>query len=312
VSRSVGLIRGSEKLGLVTTNFSSVIFMSSGLNLETAKHVSRYYLLKAISEGRWEDACAIVYNDESYAKIEDNKGYLPLHLSVRHGCTARLVQLLITAYPESPKLKDPDGNLPLHLAVRHHRGRLWLSHSELSILLYNAYPTGIRETDKEGNLPLHLALRYKGPEEMIKFLLQVYPESVRILDPLGNTPLQQAIQFEGSYVLIFELLKRYPEAVNIPNRNGAYPLHKVAFFNCSLDIFELILNANPLIATKQDKNGNLPFHLACLNAGGPPNEAKLRLWLGVNSQALSTRNNNGLIPLMMFQRPQDNNIQDYV
>ena len=195
---------------------------------DTAKHVSRFLLFKALYEGKWEEACSIVYNDENYARIQDNKGFLPLHFSVRAGCPSRLIQLLITAYPDAVKIRDPDGNLPIHLAAGHHKGRMWLSHSELTILVYNAFPAGIRERDKDGYLPLHLALRNKAPDEMIKYLLQAYPESVRAIDPLGNTPLNLAIQFEGTYLLIFELVKLYPDAINIPNRKGNYPLHKVA------------------------------------------------------------------------------------
>lgn len=263
-------------------------------------------------DGRWDEACTIVYNDEAYARIPDHKNFLPLHLAVRFGCTPRLVQLLLTAYPESIKLKTPDGDYPLHLAASHHKGRLWVSMNELSVLLYNAFPAAIREPDRKGYIPFQLAIRNKGPDEMIKFYLEAYPESVKIKDPLGNTPLHLAIQFEGSYLLIFEILRLYPDAINIPNENGNYPLHKVAFFNSSMDIFELILNANPTISTKQDKNGNLPFHLACLNAGGPPSEAKLRLWLGANPTCLNVRNKSGSIPFMMFQRPQDHKIEDYI
>eukprot|EP01040_Poterioochromonas_malhamensis_P004134 gene4134-4426_t len=280
--------------------------------VETLKHVSRYLLIKTILDGRWDEACTIVYNDETYARIEDNKHYLPIHLAIKLGCTTRLVQLLLTAYPESVRIKDPDDNYPLHLAASHHKGRLWVNMNELSLLLFNAFPPAMKEFDRNGNLPLHLALKNKGPDEMIQYYLSVFPDSVKILDAKGNTPLQLAIQFEGSYRIIFEVLRLYPEAIQIPNRNGAYPLHKVAFFNCSMEIFEMILNADPTISRKQDNNGNLPFHLACLNAGGPPNEAKLRLWMSHNPTCLSVRNKQGNIPFMMFQRPQDHHIEDYM
>jgi hypothetical protein len=88
-------------------------------------------------------------------------------------------------------------------------------------------------------------------------------------------------------------------------------LHKVAFFNSSIEIFELILNEYPAAASVKDKNGNLPMHLACLSAGGPLDERKLRMWLGAYPGALSIRNNHGHLPLQMFNKPQEMSIEDY-
>ena len=108
-------------LTIVEANITHKMSRSDAYKNETLKHVSKMYLIKAIMEGRWDDACSIVYNDESFALIPDNDGYLPLHLSVKLGCPSRLAVLLITAHPESIRLKDRDGFYPLHLAVRHHK-----------------------------------------------------------------------------------------------------------------------------------------------------------------------------------------------
>jgi ankyrin repeat protein len=288
--------------------------MSSGNKYkdETLKHVSRMYLLKAIMEGRWDDASTIVYNDESYARVPDEQGYLPLHLSVRLGCPSRLAVLLITAYPDSIRLKDRDGFLPLHLAARHYRGKLWISILELAQILHQAYPRGIRERDRDGNLPIHLALRSNGPDEIIRYLLDEWPESVHEHDQRGNLPLHLAIQFDASYVMVFQVLKNFPDATKHQNNFGALPLHKAAFFNVSIEILELVLTANPQGAFCKDKNFNLPIHLAYLNAGGPPDEPKLKLWLQANALGLSVRNKNNCTPIMMFQRPQDNSLQEYL
>jgi ankyrin repeat protein len=280
--------------------------------LETAKHVSRFILIKTIEEGKWDEAASIIYNDETYAQIQDKHQNYPIHLTTRYGGTSRLLELLINAFPDGLKIRDADGNLPIHLAVSHHKGKLWIDINELSVMIFEAYPKCIRDVDKKGYLPVHLALRSKGPDEMIKYLLQIYPDSVAIPDPRGNTCLHLAIQFEGSFFLIHQILQLYPDAISIPNSNGALPIHKAAFFNAPIDVLEMILNRNPSLASKPDTNGNLPLHLACLNAGGPPNEAKLRLWLAAFPAALSIPNKKGIVPLMMFQRPQDHNIEDYL
>ena len=41
---------------------------------ETAKHVSRFHLVKAIHDCNWEEAETIIYNDEHYAHVPDQDG----------------------------------------------------------------------------------------------------------------------------------------------------------------------------------------------------------------------------------------------
>ena len=53
------------------------------------------------------------------------------------------------------------------------------------------------------------------------------------------------------------------------------------------------------------------MHMACLAAGGPPDEKKLRMWLGAYPGALSIKNKHGLLALQMFNRPQEMNVDDY-
>ncbi len=113
-------------------------------------------------------------------------------------------------------------------------------------------------------------------------------------------------------MIVFLLMKLFPDATKAINNTGATPLHKVAFFNSPMEIFELVLNANPQAASVRDRNHNLPVHFVYLNAGGPPDEAKLRMWLKANPLALSCKNKNGCTPMMMFQRPQDNVISEYL
>lgn len=279
---------------------------------ETVKHVSRYQLLKKINEGDWDGAGTILYNDDMFARIPDLEGNLPLHLSVKLGCTSYFLQLLLTAYPESVRLKDSHNLLPLHLAVCHPKARLWIDTKDMVAALYTGYPQAAVEKDPQGNLPLHLALRHQGPDEMIRFLLQMSPETVQVRDARDNLPLHLAVQFGAGYMIIFELLKLYPAAAAVANINGSYPLHRVALVNASLDILEAVLAAYPEAAAKRDKHGNLPIHLAYLIAGGPPDETKLRLWITAYPAGLSIKNNNGSTPLTMFNRPQENLVDDYI
>jgi ankyrin repeat protein len=279
---------------------------------ETVKHISRFILIEAIEEANWEEACSIVYNDGAYTRIIDKNNDIPMHIAVRMGCTPRLVQLMLTAYPESVQRRDHDGFLPLHLAVKHHKGRLWVNMCELTMIIYSAYPRAISEPDGDGNIALHIALRYQGPDEMIRYLIQAYPQGASTKDKLGNVALHLAIQFGASYMIIHELLRYFPVATSTCNERGITPLHRVAFFNSSLEVLQLILQANPAAAYIRDKYDNLPVHFAYLSSGGCPEESKLKAWLTANPAGLSSLNSNGYSPLTIFHVPQDNAVDDFI
>eukprot|EP01031_Cornospumella_fuschlensis_P028047 gene28047-33866_t len=279
---------------------------------ETLKHISRYLLIKALEEAKWDEASTIVYNDETYARIPDSKNDLPLHIAVRLGCTPRLVELLLTAYPDSIRIKDHEGSLALHLSVRHHKGRLWVNMREITMILYRAFPQAISTPDGQGNIALHVAIRYQGPDEMIRYLMQAHLPGLSAKDSLGNLALHLAIQFEASYMIIHDILRLNTAAASVSNDRGLTPLHRVAFFNSSVETLQLILQAHPAAAYAKDKRGNLPIHLAFLANGGPPDEAKLKIWLAANPCGLSVQNLAHCTPLTIFHVPQDNSVEDFI
>lgn len=279
--------------------------------MQTAKHVSHYLLVKTINDRDWDEACSIAYNDEEYARIKDSAGNYPIHLVVKGGGPTRLVVLLLTAFPECVAIKDPLGSLPIHLAAVHHKGRLWVSISEITTTLFAAYPQGIREPDGSGNLAIHIALRHRGPDELIKFLLMQAPDTAHLEDTAGNICLHLAVQFEASIEVIKLIMELYPKGIKTKNSIGCLVLHKVAQFNPPIDIFKLILDADTAAATVPDNRGNLPLHLCFLFCGGPPDEERLRLLLQAAPMALGTRNNKGLTPFQMMNRPEDHSVHDY-
>lgn len=279
---------------------------------ETFQHVSNQLLIGAINARKWKECCKIAYNDEVFVKIKDPLGNLPIHLAVKNGCTHDLLLLLLTAFPESAWTRDANGNLPIHLACSHHAGRLWISISELTMTLIDAYAAGLREFDCGGSLPIQLAVRSRGPDELIRYLLKLFPESGFIKDRLGNTLVHLAIQFDASINLLNDLISDNPDAIGTKNKLGMLPLHKACQVNSSLEVFQILLRHFPAAASAQDDRGNLPLHLMFLFCGGRPTEAKLTLMLSSYPSALGAINRNGSTPFMMMNRPQDNNVDDYI
>lgn len=278
---------------------------------ETYKHISNQLLVQALIQRQWKDAESIVYNDEAYTRIKDPKGFLPIHLALKGGGTPTLCVRILTAYPECIVERDPEGYLPLHLACQHSKERLWVSISEIATVIYSAYPQAIMARDAQGNLPLHLALRNRGPDSLIKFLLHESPATAKEQDGMGNTPLHLAMQFNASMEVVHCLLEHFRDAVKVPNNSGGVPLHKAAQCNPPMDVLNMLIEADPLATMVEDKRGNRPLHLLFLFCGGPPSEERLRLFLQGDAMAIGTRNQDGMTPFMMVNRPQDRRVEDY-
>eukprot|EP01038_Epipyxis_sp_PR26KG_P004660 gene4660-6548_t len=279
---------------------------------ETAAHPSNQLLMQTIKKRAWHEACRIVYNDESYSRIKDFEGYLPLHAAVRFGPPTELITLLLTAYPKSIQERDPEGNLPMHLASYHSQDKLWLDLYANTTLLYNSYPQGLCEFDAHGNLPIHLAIRNRAPYQLTKFMLESFPHSATIPDKYGSLPLHLCAQFDDNIFVISELFKVYPKGLNIKTKKGALPLHRACQFNPNFDVIEYIFTLSPESATEKDDRENTPIHLAFLSCAGTPNELLLKMILNHCPTCLNLKNKQDCTPFMMMSQPSEHDVNDYL
>ncbi|KAL7545389.1 hypothetical protein ACHAWF_008730 [Thalassiosira exigua] len=79
---------------------------------------------------------------------------LPLHVAIILGGPSKLVQELISIYPNAVTRKDFKGSLPIHIAASAYGS--YLSSEEIFSTLFEAYPESKNVKDGRGNTPLRL------------------------------------------------------------------------------------------------------------------------------------------------------------
>lgn len=90
---------------------------------------------------------------------EEEKGFLPLHLAVRHESqSASVVSALLAAFPQAVRERTNGEWLPLHFAAAKQRGEHGVG---VVLALLKANPLAVGEKDKEGYLPLHVATEHQ-------------------------------------------------------------------------------------------------------------------------------------------------------
>jgi len=95
------------------------------------------------------------------ARIPDSKGKrLPLHMCLLKGCSLKIAQCILEAYPEATMKADDQGNLPLHYAAmyqNHHVDSKSTGHQEkLFQLILDANPEAAQKANHRERWPLHL------------------------------------------------------------------------------------------------------------------------------------------------------------
>jgi len=108
--------------------------------------------------------------------VQNKIGFLPLHYACYHGCTKKILQILVETGPEALKVKTIHGkNLPLHMACK-------FQSSWMIRYILDCYPDAARIQDAYSRLPLHVICgrNWTPPLEVIGHLLRAWPESVII------------------------------------------------------------------------------------------------------------------------------------
>jgi len=116
-----------------------------------------------------------------------------------------LVRLLVEFYPDAVSIQDDDGYLPLHLAVCN----VEKTSSGLSVVqfLVEMHPESVITETNEGQLPLHLACqsgcnvsKYDDDQlEALKFLVRTFPDALHQRDDANCFfPLDYAVDVSGN------------------------------------------------------------------------------------------------------------------
>jgi len=141
------------------------------------------------------------------AKIQDNKGFIPLHLCLIHEKAKFEVEVLLKSFPAAvfvptPHVCDdvPAGTFPLSVAVR----KGYAPGTIMMLIL--AEEDVLMIADADGGLPLHAALRSLAPLATVGMLLGLSMERARasffIRDQTGMIPMETAVASRCSLEVI--------------------------------------------------------------------------------------------------------------
>ena len=95
---------------------------------------------------------------------------------------AKIVELLLAAWPDGVQAVNKRGNTPLHFAALG-------GHAKIAELLLATWPDGVQAGNKRGNTPLHFAA---GRSNLAELLLAAWPDGTQAVDENGATPLHWA------------------------------------------------------------------------------------------------------------------------
>lgn len=233
----------------------------------------------------------------------DNEGEFPLHIAIKNEAPARIIEIILCAYPGAAAIKDPYGYLPIHLAA------MFNCEKKVVEMLLDYHFNGIMERDPDGLVPLYLALKYKSPESVIECLISNYPA---VMTPYGRgkkalvkaskrnvyvaCTLLSADMATMRIDVMLESGKRF-KVTDADIRLETTILHFAVQNKAEPTVLELLLRECPLLAFLRDINGELAFHLAVKNQS---NSLIICTLIRANKTSCSIFDNNARLPVYHF------------
>lgn len=178
-------------------------------------------------------------------------GSLPFHVASYFCPHVKVLDMLLTLYPNAISMIGKRAMLALHYAMCHNL-------LEVIQYLYNMNPSAWYQCDIYGRLPLH---HIGKNEEALEILQYFYPKDVsketlplqalKQKDHFGLLPLHYAARVNTSLEVIEMLIALHPQACNSVDFNvekgGLLPFHYALRFNPSLPILLYLIQQSPFV-----------------------------------------------------------------
>lgn len=236
-------------------------------------------------------------------QIQDEDGYLPLHIACENKPSLNIIIFLLDVYPKAAQIKGTFGCLPLHIACRNGAS------ADVVEILLRAYPKAVQMQNIHGWLPIHGTCE----TNIVRTLLEAYPDGAMVPDGDGRLPLHSACIGGAS-------LETYPASIVAEDRPRKSPefylkhgaednygieyvflFHNAIRFGLSVHLLKLLLQAFPESSLKRDNNGMLPLHHACASTA-PHFIAYVMALLGSNNDhCFKTQDYQGRTPSQLLK-----------
>jgi hypothetical protein len=226
-------------------------FQSSGPSESSEYGQCKDYLRQGPVLDAVEFAAWIGENNGAWIEEKDKHGYTLMHIGMWKKVPAKVVQLLIEAWPAGVRETDERyGYTPLYLGMEHNAS------AQVVQLLVAAWPDGAKAKTTYGNdTALHRGMQYNASAEAIQVLMEAWPEGALEKDGHGSTPLDYGV------------LGVPPEAL-AAHREGMSPAELCGSFllgGPSLDVTESVAwfgaNNDGEWIKEKDRDGNTLLHL---------------------------------------------------
>ena len=249
-------------------------------------------------------------------------GELPLHIASKRTERVDIIQYLL-CFPDACQYRDYHGKFPLDYALEAR-----MPNPAIAQLLINQHPVLLSFPNESGALKIHQMLNKcsllerSSYDDLVEILVSGCESSLRFQDGSGSTPLLLACTQNHSLSQIYSLVRKWPEQVT-PNRSKS--IFDPTVFNGEILYPSLIskstkmsnvrgwLVREPDARFRQDLHGRLPIHYAvvskskgaedivrCLLFGQDEDGTALTVMSNPSCvQQLSTRDNNGRLPIHM-------------
>jgi hypothetical protein len=134
---------------------------------------------------------------------------------------AKIILLLLDAYPQGAAEMDHKGHLPLHLLLKHHNTVPMDVVKRLFEINPKGLPDGMTSVLDE---VFHWRTNYKGRVGVVKSLLEKCPEQASHKSSDG-LPIHTACKVNTMYPeALLQLLSAYPQGAKEPDSKGVLPL----------------------------------------------------------------------------------------
>ena len=240
------------------------------------------------------------YFPEAVSAVDDYEGWTPLHVACWNGGTTlniiNIIQLLISATPDSVRSKTNKGRTPLYVLCHHKRGGESNAMPILKFLI-EKYPEAVQHADIDGQLPIHIACSKSTPE-FCQVLIDAAPDSIRSVTNYGWVPLHmlccnREVDEATSIQMLKFFIEKYPEAVRCTNNRGNLPIHLAARKAKSPEFCRVLIAAYPGSEQIANAKGALPLHQACWKG----NLATVKYLYNLYSDGILHEGNGGFCPI---------------
>jgi len=275
------------------------------LNNENCRNIERrditsppqLHLADLIKEEEWNAVIELLTSNDAADKVKLRSSHHPmthLHLACSTSkVPVRVIQAIITQYPDACLTEDEDGSLPIHVACSTPDMALEV----IETLMITSPKSCLRRENNSGDLPIYLLIENNGSSNIEWFVSHlisslpascIYDKETSVINDVCNNILPEAI--------IHQILEIHPQVCCIPpHNNGDTLLHILCSHNeATPRTIRIIVNLHPGLCAEQDNEGNLPLHV--VNSRNQPEEI-IRILLNAYPHGIFIRNALGQMPL---------------